>query len=373
MALSHSSVSKRGFTLIELLVVIAIIAILIALLLPAVQQAREAARRTQCRNHLKQVGLAMHNYHDTFNRFQMKSGGTAPGNPCHNGNSGRRSGWVSLLPYIDQAPLFNRIEAGGTPATSNCSGMVVGTPVAPGGPCGWCAWSGWDVTLPMLLCPSDPRPNTLKQTSYMMCAGDQMTSLNSNNRADRGIFGGRHFCVTIAMITDGTSNTIAMSEKRRQDFDIGVMTQVLKGDGTMTGVDPRLNPGICLTTVGSNGYYATPASVKGRAGTSIWDGQAERCVFNTVLPPNGPSCTAGANVNQDDTEIVLSASSQHTGGVHCLMADGAVRFISDNIDTGNLSAPGTTPALNVSINGPSPYGVWGRLGTRAGGDIVAEF
>ena len=112
---------QRGFTLIELLVVIAIIAILIALLLPAVQQAREAARRTQCRNHLKQIGLALHNYHDNFLMFMPKSGGTNPGNPCHNGNSNRRSGWAALLPYIDQAPLSNIIETGGLPATSTCS------------------------------------------------------------------------------------------------------------------------------------------------------------------------------------------------------------------------------------------------------------
>jgi len=366
---------RRGFTLIELLVVIAIIAILIALLLPAVQQAREAARRTQCRNNLKQIGIAMHNYHDTFLSFQPKSTGTSPGNPCWQGNSSRRSGWVSILPYIDQAPLYNRIEAGRTPATSNCSGMVSGTDIVnPGGPCGWCAWADWDVTIPGVLCPSDARPNRLKEQSYMFCAADQMTSLNSNFRVDRGIFGGRHRGVRISDITDGTSNTIAMGEKKRMNFGIGGLSQVHKTEGTMTNTDPRLNPGVCLTTVNSAGYFTNPAAVKGRAGTSIWDGQAERCVFNTVLPPNSPSCTAGANVNQDDTEIVLSASSYHTGGVHCLMADGAVRFISENINTGNLAAPGVlASSLTTTISGPSPYGVWGALGTRAGGESLGDF
>src|SRR5690606_28625210 len=111
---------RSGFTLIELLVVIAIIAILIALLLPAVQQAREAARRTQCKNNLKQVGLALHNYHDVFGSFTYKSGGTdrPPSSaPCNLGNARRRSGWVGLLPYIDQGPLYNQIESGGAPAT----------------------------------------------------------------------------------------------------------------------------------------------------------------------------------------------------------------------------------------------------------------
>ncbi len=107
------SFERRGFTLIELLVVIAIIAILIALLLPAVQQAREAARRTQCRNNLKQIGLAMHNYHDIYNTFPPSFIMKNP--PSANANSVERSmyGWGALiLPQIDQAPLFNRLNVG---------------------------------------------------------------------------------------------------------------------------------------------------------------------------------------------------------------------------------------------------------------------
>src|SRR6478609_4093851 len=98
----------RGFTLIELLVVIAIIAILIALLLPAVQQAREAARRTQCKNNLKQIGLALHNYHDTFLCLPHRQGGTNGPDPTQN-NRDETGGTVFLLPYIDQAPLYNQI------------------------------------------------------------------------------------------------------------------------------------------------------------------------------------------------------------------------------------------------------------------------
>ncbi len=224
---------KSGFTLIELLVVIAIIAILIALLLPAVQQAREAARRTQCKNNLKQLGLALHNYHDVFGRFTFKKGGTArPLAPCHTGNAERLSGFVGLLPYFDQAPLYNQISAGGAPATSTCSASVVGQPVAAGGPCGWCAWSVWDVTIPGMLCPTDPRATTVREHNYAFCMGDQMTATNAANRADRGVFGGQRQCITIAQIVDGTSNTIAMSERVRANFGIGAVKPAkVRGDG----------------------------------------------------------------------------------------------------------------------------------------------
>src|SRR5690242_9125242 len=102
---------RRGFTLIELLVVIAIIAVLIALLLPAVQQAREAARRTQCKNNLKQIGLAVHNYLDTYSMLQIQRAGTD--GPDEKGNGTRLSVFVEILPYLEQAPLYSQIAAGG--------------------------------------------------------------------------------------------------------------------------------------------------------------------------------------------------------------------------------------------------------------------
>lgn len=270
------------------------------------------------------------------------------------------------MPYIEQAPLYNQVASGGAPATSACSTSVVGAPVAAGGPCGWCAWSVWDVTISSMLCPSDDRANTLRETSYGFCMGDQMTATNSGMRVDRGVFGGRFRTMGIRDVVDGTSNTIAMGEHRRMNFGIGGNSRPHKTEGMMTNLDPRPNPGACLATVGPGGFFLNPAAVKGRFGTSIWDGQTERCVIHTVLPPNSPSCAAGANVNQDDNEVVIPPSSRHTGGVQVLLVDGSVRFISENIDTGNLTAAEVN-------NGPSPYGVWGALGTRAGGETVGDF
>lgn len=360
--MSSQAPRRRGFTLIELLVVIAIIAILIALLLPAVQQAREAARRTQCRNNLKQLGLALHNYHDVFNLFPPRKGGSNwDGANNNSGNRQRLSGFMALMPYIDQAPLYNTVQKGD--AT-----------VSEGGPCGWCGWSKWDVPIPALLCPSDPGAAELRKVNnYVFCVGDTVgrasPSVNyRDTQTPRGLFGFRR-CFGVRDCTDGTSNTIAMSEINRARtgrYDgLGFGSSIRQEDGVAEGfASIGDNPGQCLTAV-SGGYYTNPAVVKNRGGGNTWDGQMEYNGFNTVLPPNGPSCV---NMDTaccgDSVHGVLPPRSRHTGGVHCLFADGAVRFMSNNIDTGNLSAPNPT-------SGVSPYGVWGALGSKDGGEATS--
>ncbi|MBC7821886.1 MAG: DUF1559 domain-containing protein, partial [Planctomycetaceae bacterium] len=129
------------------------------------------------------------------------------------------------------------------------------------------------------------------------------------------------------------------------------------------------NPGSCLATaaaITAVGRYTNTANVKGKASSICFDGQAEINGFTTVLPPNAPACIDIANGNADGTGVLAPPNSYHTGGVHCLMVDGAVRFVNNSINTGNLG-------VGTSLGAPSPYGVWGALGTRNGKEPVSNF
>jgi prepilin-type N-terminal cleavage/methylation domain-containing protein len=304
--------SRRGFTLIELLVVIAIIAVLIALLLPAVQQAREAARRTQCKNNLKQLGLAMHNYHDTSNTFPP--GQLQPIGQDHSPRKGTdRSCWMQqILPFIDQAPLYN----------SFAPLMSSGT---------WAAsWPKIDSVIPGLMCPTDPAnpkqiaPNTPNQGffgNYLACSGSQPFGTTGGGLSSNGIDGMfyAYSSTRIRDLTDGTSNTLMASEilltKDTSAYDIrGAYYNTWDGNSLVTTALPP------NTTVGD------------RTETN-----------NCINGPRTPCATSGVNV--------LYARSHHTGGVQGVMGDGAVRFISENIDAS----------------------VFRALGSRAKGEITGEF
>lgn len=333
---------RLGFTLIELLVVIAIIAILVALLLPAVQQAREAARRSQCKNHLKQLGLALHNYHETHSVLPPRQGGPGsitstrpPEDPDYPVGGavfpyGRQSAHVFLLPFYDQAPLFQKIQE------------------APDQP-----WNGgvYHVQISTLACPSSPRPYNLTPvgyTNYAYSAGD---TRYGNSRKVRGLFGFQS-SVRMRDVTDGLSNTIAMAERgvSLQDNDIN-STVITSEAGT---------PGAC-TAFFPGDVYPSAWTVWEHAGLYWSDGGTMVTSFSTGAPPNKSQC--GLDV---DGSGWFAASSHHVGGVHVLIADGSVRFVSDNIDAGTQNA-------NLVTSGNSPYGVWGALGSKDGGEVAQEF
>jgi prepilin-type N-terminal cleavage/methylation domain-containing protein/prepilin-type processing-associated H-X9-DG protein len=356
---------SRGFTLIELLVVIAIIAVLIALLLPAVQQAREAARRTQCKNNLKQLGLALHNYHDVFGVFVYRKGGTNGAGidttNRYDGNYNRRSGLVSLLPYIDQAPLYNYIEAGDTTTTPN---------VPQGGSAPWSPWPHYNQKISGFSCPTDPGIQTTRGVcSYAFSMGDYVAAANRDSTAVNGMFAANTTYGTRDVL-DGTSNTLAFSERVQASFGINGKSTPDVREGTLTSVAAiATSPGACLAATApiiAGGRYTNGSLVKGKFSSTWCDGQPENVAFTAVLPPNAPSCTSDNNVNSDSAIALLSASSYHTGGVQALMVDGSVRFIGNNIDCGNLG-------VATTLGGKSPYGVWGALGTRAGGETVGDF
>ena len=358
--------ANRGFTLIELLVVIAIIAILIALLLPAVQQAREAARRTQCRNNLKQFGLALHNYHDVYGMFPARQGGS--GTIRSRQHRARLSAFVVLAPYYDQGALYNEIMEDQR---------------AP-----WANQSYWNQKISMLNCPSDngDRPpnggGPRGTTSYAFNGGDNYLASVSDPQErtsgtfpnppmpNRGVFG-RFHCVRIRDIIDGTSNTFAMSERSRPNSPLDRGHVAVDAAGTVATFSP-----ISCASFWQQGAYAPTAAMFTQdtsPGYRWGDGAAFFHGFTTILTPNSALCLIGDPAWQSGgghyAPGIWTPTSQHTGGVMGLMADGAVRFISDNIDSGNRAIVAPAP----TDRGPSPYGVWGALGTKGAGEVTAEF
>ena len=357
---SHASRKRQAFTLVELLVVIAIIGILIALLLPAVQAAREAARRSQCVNNLKQLGLAHHNYHDTYRTFVSRMAGThVAGLTCAgNHNNNRRSGFISLLPYMEQGPMWDKIKAGDATAASE-------------GPCGWSRWGPWNYPPEMVRCPSDGAlpafsTNTLGLHNYGFCIGDQVASVPYDSSV-RGIFSA-YTCTAIRDITDGTSNTIMMSERLKSYFSnrTAIQAETEHVLGMALGVTGLAgSPGTCQTVTDGN-YFNAGLTIRAYFGGQWVEGLPENTGLNTVLPPNAPACRDGGQTYNDGRDMVQPPTSRHPGGVNALLADGSVRFISETIDTGTLMV--AQPSA-----GPSRYGVWGSLGSKAGGETIGQF
>lgn len=371
--------SRGGFTLVELLVVIAIIGILVGLLLPAVQAAREAARRMQCSNNLKQITLAAHNYESAFKRFPYRQGGTDwDGARSNSGNRSRKSGFLQILPFIEGGNAFAMIE-GGDPLFG----------INPGGPEGWGTWPGasvgavaWNTSPSFMRCPSDPgaEPQTQpRANTYSMCLGGDGTAMGWTQWGPTSITEGRGISGIFAYqahnsfgtIPDGTSNTLMYSERlvattpypSGQGNPATVAGQLIRHQSTVALVpDVHNNPLSCRQA--ALGQFLAPGIRYQGSGGKFWhDGHPTYVGFNTILPPNSPSCSANISWG-DGAPAILPPTSQHTGGVNASRADGSVSFISDGIDTGNLTVP-----ASMAVGG-SPYGVFGSLGTRNGGEIT---
>jgi prepilin-type N-terminal cleavage/methylation domain-containing protein len=314
-------VNRRGFTLIELLVVIAVIAILIALLLPAVQQAREAARRTVCKNNLKQLGLALHNYADTYRMFPPGHMDTYT--DFVSAGARHQFGWLtSLLPYMDQAPLYGRIDFGAADllvnAHLNPTFYAVGT-----------------VDIPAFICPSDPVGRFNVNFAPANYFGSQGNLCDCRDAKCNGLFGHSSY-TRLAWITDGLSQTIACGE-------------TLKGD---MNPDTVADNYIFTNASGSNALdVSTCQSVSPNASdrATVWfGGQPQYNIMTTIRVPNDRQFDCIAP-NYGCTNF--AARSAHIGGAHLTFADGSVHFISQNMDTKTYQA----------------------LGSRDGGEPVGEF
>lgn len=361
----NRSCKKFGFTLVELLVVIAIIGVLVGLLLPAVQAAREAARRMQCSNNLKQLGLALHNYHDTHKKFPYLRGGrNNPSNRC-----GDYHGIVTMLPFFEQTSRANlEASAAALNPYDNTAAATV-----------------WFGSIPSLICPSasptaNARYTNQPMRSYHFSMGT--TVINNWQGTTNGMFqygsigstafpncNGRGSHKSFGDISDGTSNTVAIGEKGHGDGGVAAGVPAATQPRTVIGLSVysyttaslAANPTICLATARGKKYISGTVSGTFPA-SEIWAfGHPHWAGFNTLLPPNSPSCYEGA-LNPSNASGLFSLSSLHTGGVNVCMADGSVHFISETIDCGNY---GVSPNPNI--------GAWGSLGTVSGGEVAANW
>jgi prepilin-type N-terminal cleavage/methylation domain-containing protein/prepilin-type processing-associated H-X9-DG protein len=336
--------ARRGFTLIELLVVIAIIAVLIALLLPAVQAAREAARRAQCVNNLKQIGLALANYHTVASCFPMAST-LAYSDLKVQTNWGTWSCQALLLNYLDNKPLYNAANF-----SWNCwydTGYNINSTV-------------FNSVVNNFICPSDGKSGIAygNINNYMASMG---TATNPWTLTGSGVFSNQT-CHDYASLTDGSTSTIAFSEALVSDpslHSVNYRDGVAAGSGSVGETDNANTnkTGVMTDLTTCNSLWLAKSNIPGNEDKGYrWaSGSPGVAVFNTVVPPNSQTykwagCRldcAGCGVEFGQYE---NATSNHSGGVNALLCDGSVTFLKSSI------------AINI----------WWALGTRNGSEIIPK-
>jgi prepilin-type N-terminal cleavage/methylation domain-containing protein/prepilin-type processing-associated H-X9-DG protein len=336
---------RRAFTLIELLVVIAIIAVLIALLLPAVQQAREAARRSTCKNNLKQYGIGLHNYHETHNMFPI--GGANWGNP--------QIGWqIQVLPMMDQAPLYEQLDMGA--GGRNCGGgntngvayevCIGGTTSPPGKPARL-------VYVPYALCPTDsgqsevPGTGTWSQANYGGSLGSQRTP-SANPACDLYLTAGVHYHNPQGAADHG--NTISSRDISGMFGRLGpriTISSVSDGPSNVIHVGETIPN--CNDHAQHGGFWGYNGMANAHASTSVPLNTMGICLDAT--PEQQAPLPAACRRDWTQWNLSWGFRSKHTGGAQFLFVDGSVHFLSQNID----------------------YQTYQRLGGRKDGQTVGTF
>jgi prepilin-type N-terminal cleavage/methylation domain-containing protein len=360
---------SRAFTLVELLVVIAIIGVLIALLLPAVQAAREAARRMQCTNHLKQVGLALHNYHDAMGALPASRSWLGNGDDLGVPTGALYSPSVKLLSYMEQSALYETFLS------------------VPGSLKTWTKNDVFKNKISTLLCPSESNSKTPYQdyagANVVYSFGDGMWNyFNVGDAVSSRMMFSPVTWKAFSACVDGTSNTCVISETvianvtSSRNIKGGVAQVASPDNGNNGGPVGKCGLAVLAEPGNRNTLKSTQALVNhskitnepghNLRGGRFYDGRCIYQGFHTVLPPNSPSCSHDANAESSNGCGVFSATSNHTGGVNAGMLDGSVHFVSDTIDCNGASAGQAT-------SGRSPYGVWGALGSPNGGESVSAF
>lgn len=343
-----------GFTLVELLVVIAIIGILLGMLLPNIRSVRGAARRTQCQNNLRQIALANVNYESAHMHFPACTGVESFGV----GSSDRMSGFVTILPFIEQNNLYEQITK---------SSVIDGVEYPAFPQLHLSGYSPWETRVPSFLCPSlTVEEDGVAPIHYGLCIGDRARNIASPEKL-RGGFGGSLKC-TFDTITDGSSNTIMVGEIGSHIDEASENPYAI--DQPESFLD---SPAECFTlTSGSDeGWTYSKAVVLGTVGRGgHWaDGRSGVALFNTILPPKCPSAAVSGSVGVDG---IYSASGPHPGGISFARFDGSVAFINSEIDAGDSSSS-TLTEKEMSEGAATPFGAWGALGTINGGEVFDEY